>query len=481
MLTPSTTTPVVTMARAAKQRIFPLHLTPIELFMLADDQPGYPMTFVIQLELSGRIDRVAFEQALLEALERHPLLRAWIQSVKGDLPCWVLAEDPQPALDWASEGTPMVCPRGEGIDLEREIGLRVWVREGADRARVMFQFHHACTDGTGAHRFIGDVLAAYGIRTAEPDKRPEFGSVAVNLLRTRKQHSLGLAATTLRGLRRVALRHAWSIMGRRPVPLAPPRNAPPEGNGVDFPGYLYVSFSRNEHQQLRDVAGRCGVTFNDLLLRDLFLTMEQWNRQQWSWHRWPKLRIMMPTDLRSGDDYEMPAANMTSYTFITRAARMCASPDDLLRSIRNETGLIKHQRSGTTFMDMLLAASNRPGLLRFLLSRNLCLATAILSNLADPSRRFTARFPRQAGRIVCGNLVLDRLTGVPPLRPKTRATFSVSQYDRRLTLGLRCDPHVFRMEDTAALLRLYEQRLRESGQLGQTASPTGDGQSPVSA
>src|SRR5208283_5292738 len=84
-----------------RHHIFPLHLSPIESFMLADDQPGYPMTFVIHLQVAGQIDRPAFESALAEALHRHPLLRALIKTAKGGLPCWTLAEDPQPAMNWA--------------------------------------------------------------------------------------------------------------------------------------------------------------------------------------------------------------------------------------------------------------------------------------------------------------------------------------------------------------------------------------------
>jgi hypothetical protein len=89
----------------------------------------------------------------------------------------------------------------------------------------------------------------------------------------------------------------------------------------------------------------------------------------------------------------------------------------------------------------------------------------VLSNTADPSRRFTGRFPRQAGRICCGNLVLEDITGIPPLRPKTRASFAISQYDRRLTLCLRCDPRHFRLSDTAELLQMYSQQLRQSADL----------------
>ncbi|NLX96222.1 MAG: hypothetical protein GXY83_08595 [Rhodopirellula sp.] len=462
------------MCSTARRRMFPLHLSPIEIFMLADDQLRHPMTFVIQLQFSGQIDRGAFAAALAEALQRHPLLQSLITTGKRDLPCWMPATDQGPSLDWRAEGVPIASPVGEKIDLTREIGLRVWVRQGAERATVLLQFHHACCDGTGAYRFIGDLLAGYGIRTASADDRPAFGPVQPDLLRLRKHRSLGQAAKSLEGLKRLAIHEGWKILTPRPAPLIPPSAASRNGSlTADFPGFLCYGFDRTEHQQFRDAAGRCGATPNDLLLRDLFLALEQWNRSHSVWPRRRWLRIMMPTDLRSGDDHEMPAANMTGYTFLSRLASDCARPDALLRSIRNETALIKYRRSGAAFMDTLFVASQVKWLLPLLLSRRLCLATATLSNAGDPSRRFTARLPRQSGRIVCGDLLLEEITGVPPLRAQTRATVSVSQYHRRLTVSVRCDPHLFRQQDTAAFLDLYVEHLRRSAGSGsplQTAS-----------
>jgi NRPS condensation-like uncharacterized protein len=312
--------------------------------MLADDQPGYSMSFFIQLQLSGQLERAAFDAALDEALERHPLLRAWIETDTGGALCWTLAEGQMPDGDSGSEETAIRCRHGESIDLTKEIGLRVWVRQGAQRARVLLQFHHACCDGTGAYRFIGDLLAGYGIRTTTSGPRPAFGSVEVKLLRTRKQRALDAAATPgQRGLIRLAMRECWKIVARRPAPLAPPATVD-RGRSEDFPGFLSFSFSRSEHQRLRDAANTWGVTLNDLLLRDLFLTLADWNRRQPSPSRRPWLRIMMPTDLRGGEDYEMPAANLTGYTFLGRTIRNCASPDELLHSVRNEKALIKHRR-----------------------------------------------------------------------------------------------------------------------------------------
>ena len=482
-LPPPMSDPAFTAAATTKQRVFPLHLSPIEIYMLADDQKDYPMSFVVQVQLSGQIKRNAFEAALEETLDRHPLLQSRIAIGKGGLPCWVHAPDQRPDLDWGADPTSMTCPRGEGLDLTSEIGLRVWVRQGEAGARVLLQIHHACCDGTGAYRFLGDLLASYGMRTTTVGKSPSLGVIDVTHLRSRNQRSRGAVDASPNRLRLLAFKGLGKLLVHLPAPIRPAASASRNGKQADeFPGFLYRSFDRSVHQQLRDAATRQGVSFNDLLLRDLFLTLELWNRRQrsvrrWPWSLWGRrwLRILMPTDLRGGADFEMPATNLSGCTFLTRSVRDCAVPEQLLQSIREETAAIKHKRSGAAFVDMIYVASKVRWLLPFALSRNLCLATAVLSNPADPSKRFTAQLPRRAGRVICGNLELEEITGVPPLRPKMRAAFSISQYDRRLTISLRCDPHTFRLEDTANLLELYISQLRRSADFApSTGSKEGD-------
>ena len=374
-------------------------------------------------------------------------------------------EDPRPALDWACDAAPATCPTDKPIDLTEEIGLRIWVRHKRDHATVALQFHHACTDGTGCFRFIGDWLAGYGMRTTPGDQKPEYGEVDASLLRARKDRAIRLSACAAGARRMLALREFWKILRGQPVPLVPHAAADQGGKVADLPGFLWHSFDRTRHERLRSEACAQGVTLNDLLLRDLFLTLDRWQDNRLSWFHSRRLRIIMPTELRGAEDYLMPAANMAAYTFLACAAGEVRRPDELLRTIRDKTARIKHERSGTLFMDMIYGATQIRGLLPFLLRRKLCMASAILSNIADPSRRFTARLPRQAGRIVAGNLVLEEFMGVPPLRPGTGATFSISQYDSRLTISLRCDPHLFCMEDTRSMLGLYVAQLNRSAAL----------------
>ncbi len=60
-------------------RLPPLPLTPFERYMLADDQPGYPMVAVMELQFGGRLDVDLLRAAFVPAIERHPLLVARIQ------------------------------------------------------------------------------------------------------------------------------------------------------------------------------------------------------------------------------------------------------------------------------------------------------------------------------------------------------------------------------------------------------------------
>lgn len=452
--------------RPSTPRVFPLQLSPLEYAMVADDQPAYPMTYVIQLQLLGQLSTEAFKAATHDALDRHPLMRSIIAVRKANKPCWVEAKDIEPFMDCAPEGTPVGCERGELIDPTQEIGVRIWVRQGAERATVLFQFHHANTDGTGSYRFIGDILAGYGMRTGSPENRPTYGDLDRQLLRNRTRNTLNLAIGPARGFRRSVLRGGWRVVSRRPAKVAPPRNVAIDGRVLDFPGFVTCSFDRGEHRQLRDTADRLGVFLNDLLLRDMFLTLAEWNERQRGAGRRRPICIMMPTDLRSADDYLMPSANMTGYTFLTRRRRELKSPEALLESIREQTAAIKHERTGAAWADMAYGASTVRGLLPFLLKRNLCFATAVLSNIADPSRRFTATFARKARQVICGDTILEGITGVPPLRRNTRAVFSSSQYGNELTISLRCDPHYFRLEDAEELLQMYRRQLAESAGIG---------------
>ena len=447
---------------------FPLPLVPFERYLLMDDRPGHPMTGFLAMEFSGEFDRPAFEAALEEALVRHPLFCALLERLPRKGLCWVASAGLMPSLDWNAYDAPLECPAGEAIDPTREVGLRIWVRQSGGRAKVTFQLQHACSDGLGTFQFIGDLLAAYGIRTASAASAtvPPLADLQSASLRGRGEFETDLPqqVSSLRIIGTVAS-EALKFLGRRPVPLYTYPNTCGENTETyEFPGICAQTLDDSRTAALREVAKGRGATLNDLLITDIFRTIIAWNRRcgQRRPGRW--MRINMPTNLRGKKDGRMPAANMMSYAFLSRRPRQCDDWDALLDGVRRETEMIKRWRSGLLFLDGIAFAAKMPGLLRLLLAGNRCLATLVLSNLGDPTWHFRTKLPLIGDRASAGNVVLEMVTGATPLRPMTRASLVVSRYAGRLTVCARCDPQVFRSADTRDFLALYCEQLARTAE-----------------
>ena len=457
------------MQQRAKTRFSPLHLAPIDDFFRLDDTADYPMAFTSHLKFSGEIQRVPFERALVEALSRHPLLRSLIKPAKAGKPCWVSAGDLMPKIYWGNLGDEFKFESTERIDLTEEVGLRIWIHTDDDKSEILLQFHHACCDGTGAYRFIGDLLAEYGIQTTfDEADAPVVELCDSSLLRDRRGKMAGSAITgsNSQSIRR-ALEHMFGVFFRKISPLSLPRRNAKSDNAaisrderIPYPGIVTRVFPKSEYKALRDAASSVGAMFNDLLLAEMFGAMRDWNRACGVTKK-QRLRIMMPNDLRGKDDITMPAANMTAYTFITRSTDECDDQAALLKSLRDETLLIKRDQSGKRFVDAIMLGQRVPGLVKWLIGRNRCLATVILSNVGDPSRRFLARFPREGGKVRCGNVRLDSISGVPPLRPLSRSTLSIVTYGREFAINVRCDPNTFTLDDANKFLDMFAARLAE--------------------
>jgi hypothetical protein len=162
----------------------------------------------------------------------------------------------------------------------------------------------------------------------------------------------------------------------------------------------------------------------------------------------------------------MPAANIMGFSFLSRTAEQCDDPDSLLAGIRDETEQIRRYRLSLFFLGMLGAVNAVPGALRRFVRGQRCFATAVLTNLGDPTRRFVARFPRRNGYLVAGNLLLESISGVPPLRPMTRTAIAIITYAGQLTISLCCDPHHFSPADTQEFLNQYRAQLDQSKDKG---------------
>ncbi|HEX3657638.1 MAG TPA: hypothetical protein VHV55_17745 [Pirellulales bacterium] len=461
--------PVTALASAATgdatPSIFPLPLAPLETLMLVDDRPAYPMTFFGELQFSGIISQPGLEAALEVAVGRHPLLAASIdESVRT--PRWIAARQPLPRVDFQADCDPSTAfdqtyPRpAKPIDLRTGTGVRLWVRTGSNSSRMLLELHHACCDGKGGMRFLGDLLAAYAAQVA-PGSAPQLDRLDPELLRLRGMFqprppaspSLGGQSSKPRWLLR--LQEAAGFHFCHPQPLAASR--PPGASPVnaDFPGIQTHYCDLETSAAIQAAVLRSGARLNDVGLALLFRVLTAWQAERLPGGRVGDMRILMPADLREGRDARLPAANRMSLCFIMRRADQCRSWPELLAGIQRETRYIKQTRLGLDLLGGIGLVSKSPAALKLAMKFPRCQATAVLTNISNPTRALRYPFPRDEGRLVIGNLTLEHMTGTPPLRAGTRAGFGIGTYAGRIVLTLKCDPWLFTAEETRTLLGRY--------------------------
>ncbi len=449
---------------------FPLPLTPFEYYYWSDDRPEYPMTFPLDLRFSGNLQREVFLTALRKALDQNPLLDARIDD-RSAWPQWVSSGQSLPWVDWTDESAPITHPQGEYIDLRRESGLRIWVRTDQDTTRLQFQFHHACCDGMAAFGFIDYLLSCYALALGPVENPPELPALDVTKLAGRGDFSAHetrkLTWATAFGDLWVTIREWSKILFGNPTLLATPRpgsetatNAVAEKqSGRELLEFEIKSLSGEQVSQLRRMAHAHGVNLNELLARDLFLTLCDWNRRHAGSTR-GRFRLNVPVNLRLTSDKTLPAANRLGFAFISHPSAPGEDDNASLALVHAEMQRNKKGRLSLYFLGGLTLASNVRGLLPWTLRRRRSFATMVFSNIGRPFAQ--SGLPRSDGRLVCGDLVLDRITGVPPIRPLTRGAIAAFEYADKMTFCLRCDPKLFRGEETRELLDAYLARLTDT-------------------
>jgi hypothetical protein len=248
---------------------------------------------------------------------------------------------------------------------------------------------------------------------------------------------------------------------QKPQLLASAGDARPNAAESNRPTYVTANVNEETVAGLRRVATCANATTNDVLLRDLYATMRHWNAEHGLTPGRRQVRILMPQNLRSNSDYSMPAANVMSFAFVTRRAHQCDDPAALLESIREETAAVRKGHLSLYFLGGLeTLQANR--LLDLVLNRQLCFASAILTNVGNPIRRFGTSFARSSHGLAIGNVMLRGIAAVPPLRPQTRAAFAVSSSGPSLTINLKWDPQHLSTLDAERLLSHYVAQLRIS-------------------
>jgi hypothetical protein len=401
-------------------------LDPLEHLMLVDSRPDHPLCFFLECDVEGPLDEGRMRAALLAAAARHPLVRSRI-AWRGWRPHW-LEPDVAPPLLWHPDAAdePWRSP-----DLSAESGVRLVVLAGVspDRHRVILMVQHAVCDGLAALELLGDIWAGYaGLEPAPFSTGRRPGA------------TIASPATTAADMRRDAL--AFSRF--RPRPLAPvhgTHGATPVAGPLE-PPYLTRTFARDLAARLRRGATRRGIALNDVVVTAAMRAAIEWNERAAG--EAGNVRINVPVSLRAPGTRQ-PACNVLGYAFLDRTPEACRDPEGLAQSIATATRWILETHAAAEFLVGLRPVDRVPGLLRLLTRAPVCHATGVVSCPGDPSRRMRAGAPKIDGCDAPGGVVIRDITGVPPLRPRTRVAIGATTYAGALALCCTCsagpNPH----------------------------------------
>jgi len=155
---------------AAPEKTYPVTFAQQRLWLLDQLEPGNPAyNLAGGLRMRGRLDVAAMERAVAEVVRRHETLRTRIET-RGDEPVQVVSPPSDlhlPLLEMPGAGDEAIAELlgAEGarpMDLERGPLFRAWlVRSGDDDHTLMWQVHHAVSDGWSTSVLVGELAALY--------------------------------------------------------------------------------------------------------------------------------------------------------------------------------------------------------------------------------------------------------------------------------------------------------------------------------
>lgn len=416
--------------------------------MLADDRSDYPRTFVIVLQLSFAIEEPRLRQAIDLATKRHPLLRASVDAGGERATHWIECSSPQYSIEWQTRTG--AHPNNyeqvvEPFDLCSEPGVRFRVGPGDEGDVLRVDFHHACTDGVGAIQFLSDLIATYCDVSADTDL------TLPPLDPTRLAHRADFGLTGWRRLVRwlygsVGWLGAIEFLVHHPAALG---NQDARTGATDrrSSGYCWQTLTSGQTTSLVQFAKREGVTVNDLLMRDIFVTIQQFVERHNPARTKDHKRVMVPTSLRVRGDELTPAANIVAMINLDRRPHRWTDETRMLRVLHWELSAVKRLRLGVIFVQIIHTLWWLFGSLRRFLLADRCQATCVASNLGS----------------VLPTIEADKVRAVEfysPIRPLTAAAFGIATHADRMTISLHYDRAVLSADQGGELLDRLVERIR---------------------
>lgn len=442
---------------------FPLKLTDFEHYAFFDDSPQHPMVIVMRTLLEGEVDTVILKQAIDECLMENPLLRANIRD--GWSPRWCLPDDFRlhfDVIETGSEDPSTRCPPRR-IDLTKDIGVQFELRRGTQRSVLVAWFHHACVDGIAAIRFLGDIFARYGAQTARGDaEKPVIRNIDHSILRQRGTRRMPGSTGDRRAPLVHTLMETFRLFGRRAYRLLRrPPSLQPAANRAN-PNIIQTRIlPRDVTRRLKRLASEHGVTTNDVSMLVFLDQLERWAPGNAQRRPSDLFRVLMPVSMRNPEHDRISAANVLSYVFHSYRRSEIRDTNALLARIHGKSHQMLTRNEGAAMLYGFAIARRIPGLFRFSRRVQPDYATTVLTNVGEVRRLFENRFPLRKGRAVAGNLLIQSVDGVAPVRENTNIAMAFGTYGGEMIIHVSRNTRLFSEADVDLLLDALVDRITE--------------------
>ena len=420
--------------------MFPLRMTSIERLHFYDDWPEYPNNIFARCYFSGRLDVAVAERALILTAERHVWGRAVVRP-HGRTLRWEWEPNTKPVFNWADRNEVPF----QKLDLRTGPVCRMIARCIGEQIELTFQVHHAVVDGLGGLQYLRDWLVVYDNMIA--GREPLSNLSAVDPERLRRRNHLGLTRPAfwltgwrqLIGLfgatkfifRRFRVIERESTVGTREFEI---------GSSNGFPHLKTAVLPEAELKRLKNFVRKMKITTNDWVLAAIFKAVSQWRTNDSDHYRSEWTRVIVPFNLRTADDREMPAANRASLVQIDRRDVTSIETLHLAQGIGYELNLIRRWQLDRMFLLFVRAFSISDRWLRNSVRRDRARATTMVTNVGKPLLRLG--LPTDAGRVTSGGLILETLDVIGPIRFGMPISFAVLEHANQLRVCLHYDANV---------------------------------------
>lgn len=434
-------------ARAEEQiRIFPLPLTPLERFLVQCDTRQSSMVMRVVLRFTGEYQSEVLFDTLRKAIQRHPLLSCRLSSHRFR-PHWI-AGSQEKILTQHATGSVFATDSGplvKRIDLTQSGGLQIEVRFMDDGVKVIFDAHHAITDGNGLRQVITDWLHLYHSEiNGTPTRLPVIDPDRLQQ-RDRFPQPAAVAPITFREAVRNFI---CTVRGRTARWIS---GGPPElrkqSNLHSYCVEHILSAAEFEQVQRRLSAWR--VTLNDLMIVSCMSTFAR--LAPGGSHR-DRITVLNPIDLRLPSDRSMPATNRFGFAFVRRIRSDCHDPAGLLKGIHDELYYVRKGYIGVEFIKGLKSASQIPGGVDFIRRLGVFIPSLQWTCLGDVTRGARRLMIWKDGVLHSGGLRLESATGFAPFAENVPLSVATCEAGKRISLTLRSSTAFITPEQTKSFL-----------------------------